>query len=176
MALIADHDDLALRYSPGLIGDLAGDQGDRVLQVDFATNQIIQAALKSATGSAKAVLRQSERYTEEQISGLGNSSSELYDEESYEFLKTIGCQIAFWCLYQRKPWNDNNESSRRQAEGDYKDALEKLRTGVHILNLDTASQAGLPKATGVTNDTKNIMWSQIPQGRYYIRRNPNTYS
>jgi len=176
MALIADHNDLALRYSPGLIGDLAGDQGDRVLQADFASNTIIQSALKSATGSAKAALRQADRYTEEQISGLGNASSELYDEESFEFLKTIVCQIAFWYLYQRKPWNDSNESSRRQAEGDYKDALEKLRTGVHILNFDTASKAGLPKATGITNDTKSTMWSQIPVGRFYIRRNPSTYS
>lgn len=176
MALIADQDDLVLRYSPGLIGDLAGDQGDRILQDDFATNANIQAALKAATGSAKAALRQADRYTEEQIAGLGEPTDSLYDEESWEYLKTIVCQIAFWFLYQRKPWNDQNESSRKQAEGDYKEALEKLRTGVHILNLDTAAQAGLPKATGVTNDTKNTMWSQIPVGRYYIRRNPNTYS
>ena len=176
MALIANENDLVLRYSPGLIGDLAGDQGDRILQSDFSSNSAIQAALKSATGSAKAALRQADRYTEEQISGLGDNTSEIYDEESYEYLKTIVCQIAFWYLYQRKPWNDSNEASRRQAEGDYKDALDKLRTGVHILNLDTAAKAGLPKATGVTDDTKTTMWSQIPVGRWYPRRNPSTYS
>ena len=169
MALLADENDLIARYSPDLIGDLLTDRpGNPILAADFATDLKLQSVLMSATGQAKAALRQAQRYSDEQLEAIMDPGSTLYDQESSEYLKTIVCQIAFWLLYQRKPWNDGNEAGRRQAEAGYKESLEWLRTGAHILNFDTAADAGVAGATRGTNSTS---WSRQPKGRFYPRNN-----
>ena len=96
---LASSADLASRYSPGLLGDLLADDGNRVL--DLAGSAKLTAILNSATGKVLASLMQSDRYTVDQIQSLGDSSSSSYNQQSYEYLVDIICRVAYWMLWQR---------------------------------------------------------------------------
>ena len=76
---LASSADLASRYSPGLLGDLLADDGNRVL--DLAGSAKLTAILNSATGKVLASLMQSDRYTVDQIQSLGDSSSSSYNQQ-----------------------------------------------------------------------------------------------
>lgn len=167
MASYADASDLVNRYSAGLLGDLCADDGRRVTESELATNDKILTALRTATGKVRASIMQADRYTADQIDGLGDPGSPYYNQESYEYLKDIVCRVAFWLLWQRKPWDDSSESGRRQAEADSKEALKMLREGSEIFVLGTAKEAGKPKSVGVTSTNATTMWSQTARGRFY---------
>lgn len=162
---LANATDLASRYSPGLIGDLLADDGNRVL--DLAGSAKLTAILNSATGKVLGSLMQSDRYTVDQINSLGDSTSSSYNQQSYEYLVDIICRVAYWMLWQRKPWDDSSDGSRRQAQAESDAALKMLRDGTEILLLGGAKEAGKPDNVGVKAVQQKTMWSQAGRGRWY---------
>ena len=174
MAAYATSSDLVARYNEQTIGGLASDQqGVRVPPANFATDPAIGAALKTASGKVKASIMQADRYTMDEIQGMSDPGSSLYDEESAEYLIDITCRVAFWLLWQRKPYSDGHENQRRQYETDSQTALDMLRKGIEIFNLGNARGAGLPEGVrsgdlpGSTGPP--MYWSGVPRGRFYPR-------
>lgn len=167
--------DMVIRYSPGLLGDLLADDGNRVLDLDG--NAKLTAILNTATGKVMASLVQSDRYTIDQLESLGDSTNVAYNKQSYEYLVDIICRVAYWLLWQRKPWDDSSEGSRRQAQAESDSILKMLRDGTEILVLGSSSEAGKPNNVGVKATQATTMWSQAGRGRWYpsnknIDRNP----
>lgn len=168
MANFATATDMTARYSPNLLGDLLGDGGERIPASAMASDSIMAAMLATATGRIKAAARAGQRYTEEQLSGLLDPSSAFYDAESAAYLTDLTCRVAFWLLFQRKPWADSHESARRQAEAEYNEAIEQFRTGTHILNI--GSDDSVADNIGVNATNKQYIYSETPRGRFFPRR------
>ena len=162
---LASASDLSSRYSPGLLGDLLADDGNRVL--DLAGSAKLTAIINSATGKVLASLMQSDRYTVDQIQSLGDTSSSSYNQQSYEYLVDIICRVAYWMLWQRKPWDDSSDGSRRQAQAESDAALKMLRDGTEILLLGGSKETGKPDNVGVKATQQKTMWSQAGRGRWY---------
>jgi|TARA_R100000152_G_C6724205_1_gene149713 hypothetical protein len=161
----ANASDMTVRYSPGLIGDLLADDGNRVLDLDG--NAKLTAILNTATGKVMASLVQSDRYTIEQLESLGDTSNTSYNKQSYEYLVDIICRVAWWLLWQRKPWDDSSEGARRQAQTESDTILKMLRDGTEILVLGSSTDAGKPNNLGVKAVQATTLWSQAGRGRWY---------
>lgn len=172
MANYATATDLINRYSPAVLGDLASDDGTRVAEGSLSANAKIQMALATATGKVKASILQGARYTPAQITAMTTSGDPAYDAESAAFLADITCRVAFWLLWQRKPWSDQHENQRKQAEADSESQLDRLRKGVEIFNIGGAVEAGVPSGTGMTAVQSQYSWAARARGRFY----PNNYN
>lgn len=167
MANYASVTDLINRYSPAVLGDLAGDSGSRILESNLDTNGKVLAALATATGKVKASILQGGRYTPAQITAMTTPGDPAYDAESSALLVDITCRVAFWLLWQRKPWSDQHENQRKQAENDSESQLDRLRKGVEIFNIGAAVESGLPQGTGMTAVQSMYSWAARARGRFY---------
>lgn len=172
MANYASATDLINRYSPAVLGDLASDDGVRVVEANLAANTKVQTALATATGKVKASILQGGRYTPDEIASMTNPSDLAYDAESSALLADITCRVAFWLLWQRKPWSDQHENQRKQAEADSESQLDRLRKGIEIFNIGKAVDSGLPQGTGMTAVQSQYSWAARARGRFY----PNNYN
>jgi phage gp36-like protein len=140
MASYATPADLRQRYDVRTLGDLASDDDHRVHEIDIDDNDNILTALADASGEIDAALLQGERYTKADLEALTG--------ESLSLLKRICCQLAYWYLWERRTWTDDDRYEMARDRG--RKALERLRRGEVVFDLDHAKDAGLPKGGGPT--------------------------
>ena len=165
MAAFATATDMIARYDSRTLGDLVADDGARVPEGALASDSKMTAALNSATGELKAALLQGERYTVTELESL--------TAESQAFLVDLTCRVAFWRLWSRKPYSQSFDGVRQVAKSEYTDALEMLRTGAHVFELDDQIQAGHPKVDTITRAEireHNLVVDIARNGRFYPRR------
>lgn len=151
------------RHDARTLGDLVADDGVRRTSTQLLTDANLQAALDDASGAIEASLLQGKRYSTVDLTALTGNSQ--------KYLIRLTCAIAFGLLYERRPayQSDARDDAMNRAE----EALEKLRRGEHIFNLDDAKDAGMPSITGPTTvelDRLNLMTTQA-RGKFYPRRN-----
>lgn len=154
------------RYDVRTLGDLVGDNGIRVDRAALATDANLQAALDDASGEIEAALLQGKRYTTAQLTALTGNSA--------KYLVRLTCTIAFGLLFGRRPWSDDDEegSGRRGAEKQARAALEMLRKGQTIFDVEEVKEAGLPAIETPTIQTilqSNLAVDQS-RGHFYPRR------
>jgi phage gp36-like protein len=148
MASYADSDDMVARYDENTLKQLVRDDG--VSEVMLSTNVKMTTALSTATGKVRASLLRGKRYTTDDLDGLTG--------ESLEFLKDIVCRIAFWVLWQRKPYTSAQDTMRQEAKEQADEFLNLLKTGQEIFEIDTHIAAGLPDASAVSATTVKTNW------------------
>lgn len=157
MAAYASAADLTARKDVRNLGDLASDDGVRVASGSLTGNAKITAALEDASGLIEAALLQGKRYSVADLTALtGNSAS---------YLKRLTCDIAFWMLWDRKPSHKPDDHGRVSAYEDYHKALEMLRKGQHIFDIDEVKEAGLPDIQTPTLQQYNNRNSIVSQAR-----------
>lgn len=138
MAAYATPAQLLQRYDARVVGDLVSDSGIKVNRQDLLDHPILLALLLDASGEIDAAVLQAKRYTSAQLSALtGNSLNHLI---------RITCTIAFGLLWERRPWSDEDDSGREEAQKRARKALEDLRKGVTIFDTEDAKDAGLPNS------------------------------
>jgi hypothetical protein len=163
MAAFAAPADLILRYDVRTLGDLCSDDGTRVTQANLATDQKVEMALDTATGQIMAAVLRGERYTAADLAALTS--------ESADYLKDLTCRIAFWLLWQRKPYTDDKQ--RMEAKESSDKALEMLRTGQHIFDIAATIEATKPDVETVTRVEVADEWGLFvdrARGRFYPSR------
>jgi phage gp36-like protein len=171
MAAYATPADLVARYDARTLGDLAADGGLRVSEASLLTDDNIQAALDDASGEIEAALLQGQRYTVADLAGLTGNSA--------KYLARITCQIAFGYLWGRRPWSEAWEDPRNEAMSRAKKALELLRTGENIFDVQAVKDAGVPESTGPTRVEIRNLNSIVDRcrlgrnGYYPVRVTPN---
>lgn len=136
MASYAEPSDLLTRYDARVIGDLVKDDGIRAGRDALLDHPVLLAALADASGEIDASVLQAKRYTAADLEALtGNSLAHL---------KRLTCTIAFGLLWERRPWSDSEENAREEAQKRARQALEMLRKGQTIFDVDDVKDAGLP--------------------------------
>lgn len=164
MAAYASAADLIARKDVRTLGDLASDSGVRVIEGSLSGNAKITAVLEDASGLIEAGLLQGERYSVADLAALtGNSQS---------YLKRLTCDIAFWLLWDRKPSYRPDDHSRASAFEECHKALELLRKGQHIFDVDAVKDAGLPDVQTPTlqqYQNRNLMVERL-RGPYFPGR------
>lgn len=163
MAALAISADMVKRYDARTLGDLCSDDGNQVSEQALVTNAKMTAALSTATGHFLAAVLRAERYTRNELEALTGDSK--------EYLKDLICQIAFWGLWRRKPYTDDQQRADAKAAAD--EALELMRTGAHVFDIDRQKDAGTPKVETVTRVEIENDWSLMvdqARGRFFPRR------
>lgn len=155
--------DLIARKDVNVLGDLVSDSGARVSSAGLASDTNMAAALDDASGLVDSALLQGKRYSTADLSALtGNSAA---------YLKRIVCDIAFWLLWDRKPAYGGVED-RAGAREQARQALDDLRTGKHIFDVEAVKEAGLPSVGGPTVVEINRLNLIVDRARprYYPQR------
>lgn len=163
MTAFATAADMVARYDVRTLGDLCGDDGHRIPEEDLAINVPMTKALQTATGKIKAAVLRAERYTTAELDALTG--------ESKQYLIELTCQIAFWCLWKRKPYKDDQQ--RKEIKQDADDALELLRKGDHVFDIDRQKDAGTPQVETVTRVEVQTEWGLAvdqARGRFFPAR------
>jgi phage gp36-like protein len=165
MAALATASDMIARYSAEQLGDLCGGVGQRVAEVDLASNSKMTAALSTATGYAKATLLRAEHYSEADLDALTG--------ESLDFLKDIVCRFAHWFLWRRKKYLGDKDPARQEAYEDFKEALQMLKDGAWVLNVTANKEAGRGQVDTATRVDIQSNWELMVdkmRGRALPRR------
>lgn len=138
MAAYATPAQMIDRYDVRTIGQLVSDSGIQVNHQDLLANAKVLAALVDASGEIEASVLQAKRYTTTDLAALtGNSANHLI---------RITCVIAFGFLWERRPYaDDDDENGRGKAEKRARNALEQLRKGQTIFDVEAVKEAGLPE-------------------------------
>lgn len=162
MASYATPADLRSRHDVRVIGDLASDDGRRVHANDIDTNANVLTALADASGAMDAALLQGKRYSKADMEALTG--------ESLSYRKRICCTIAYWYLFERRTWTDDERYETAKDRG--RKALELLRQGQHVFDIESTKEAGLPSITGPTrvqfrdqNLLRDVAWAVYPVRR-----------
>jgi hypothetical protein len=163
MAAFATTADMLLRYDARTLGDLCSDVGTRIPEALLVSDPKLVALLDTATGQIKAAVLRGDRYKTVDLESLTG--------ESREYLVDMTCRIAFWLLWQRKPYSD--DQNRMEAKKGADEALELLRTGAHVFDVDTAIEAGKPYVETVTRTEIANNWNLVAdrcRGRFFPAR------
>jgi len=163
MAAFATSADMLARYDARSLGDLCSDNGEPVTAAQLAANSKMTTALADATGQMLAACLRGGRYTAADLAGL--------TDESLSYRNRICCVLAFWNLWDRKPYT--SDEARKAAKEEAKEMLEMLRTGEQIFDVAATIAASIPDVDTVTNveiATWNLLPDQCRHGRYYPRR------
>jgi phage gp36-like protein len=164
MAAYATPAQLLQRYDARVIGDLVGDSGVRVARQELLDNAVLLACLADASGEIEASVLQAKRYTTADLAALtGNSLN---------YLVRITCTIAFGLLWERKPWSDDDDTGREEAQKRSRAALESLRKGKTIFDVEDVKEAGLPaiETPTIQRILSNNLAVDQARGRYYPNR------
>lgn len=157
---------LLQRYDARTVGDLASDTGIRIDPASLLSDANVQAALDDASGEIEAALLQGKRYSVADLAGLtGNTQKHLI---------RITCQIAFWMLWERRPYVE--DQTRDDAESKAKKSLERLRRGEAVFDIEGPKDAGLPSVHEPTVSSYNRLSMIVDEGRrgyYPARRLPS---
>lgn len=160
MAAFATNTELLQYFDARVVGDLVGDSGVRVSSGSLATDPNVTAALTAASGQISAAVMQGQRYSAADLAGLtGNSQG---------YLKYLTCVIAFAILWERRPWCEDREKANEKAN----EALEMLRTGKHVFDIEAKKDAGLPTIDGPSRvELKNLnLIVDRARGHFYPAR------
>ena len=150
------------RYDARTLGDIVSDTGVRVTSANLLTDANLQAALDDASGEIESALYQARRYSASDLAALTGNSLKL--------LVRLTCQIAFGHLWERRPWSDDEQRERAIERADK--ALERLRKGEHVFDLDAQKDAGLPETAQPTVSSIQSLSMTVDESRrgYYPRR------
>lgn len=129
----ATQQDLIDRYDARTLGDLVKDDNSRETVTDLASNAVLEAMLSEASGKINTAILQGGRYTVEDLNSLTGDDA--------QFLTGLCCRIAFWFLWQRRPYSNREDSRRSEFENQYKESLQLLRSGTEILNIEKVQDA-----------------------------------
>lgn len=151
MTAFATPADMLVRYDVRTLGDLCSDGRGRIQEAELASNSILTALLNEATGQVKAAVLRGDRYKVEDLDALTG--------ESKAYLSGLTCRIAFWLLWQRKPYTD--EQQRLEAKKGSDESLELLQNGSHVFEIDTAIDAGVPYVETVTRTDISNNWALV---------------
>lgn len=132
--------DLLKRFDARTVGDLAGDEGKRIVPSALLTDPNVLAVLDDASGEIESALLQGERYTAANLTALTGNSQ--------QYLVRLCCEIAFGLLWRRRPWADDQQ--RQEAIKRADEHLERLRKGERVFDVVAILDAGLPDVTGAT--------------------------
>lgn len=160
MAAYATPTDLLARKDARTLGDLVTDVSERVSPEDLLTDTKLQAALDDASGEIDAALLQGKRYSVADLTALNGNSQ--------KYLIRLTCDIAWGLLCERRSYGVDDE--RRQAAfKSRREALERLRKGEHVFDLEAVKEAGLPSITGPTRIERTALnlISNRARGRFY---------
>lgn len=157
------------RYDARVVGDLVSDNGVQVKKPDLLTNTNLQAALDDASGEIDASVLQANRYTTAQLTALtGNSAKHLV---------RLCCAIAIGLLWERRQVSDDEDEAQREtAQKRARQALDALRKGQTIFDVEVAKDAGLPHSTEPTIQKIESLNLTVDAARghfYPHRRRPN---
>lgn len=158
--------DLLKRFDARTVGDLAADDGKRVVPSALLTDPNVSAVLDDASGEIEAALLQGERYSATDLANLTGNSQ--------QYLKRICCEIAFGLLWRRRPWADDQQRLDAIKRAD--EHLERLRKGERVFDVVAVKDAGLPDVTGVTiADLENLNLLRDRTFHYYPARAPRAF-
>lgn len=169
MTAFATPADMIARYDVHTLGDICTDDEDPVTPEKLKTNVKMLTALNSATGRIKAAALRAARYTVADLEGLTG--------ESKEYLKTLTCRVAFWELWQRKPYADDQQ--RKDVKTLCDEAIEQIRSGDECFEVAAVIAAGHPTIETVSRVEIQQDWSLAvdqarprfyPQRRSYRQR------
>jgi phage gp36-like protein len=163
MTAFSTSDDMVARFDARTLGDICADNDVQVTQAGLVTNTKMLAALNTATGRLLATALRAKRYSRVDLNSLTG--------ESLDYLKDLTCRIAFWILWQRKPYSEDQQ--RKEAKQAYDDALEELGSGHEIFDVDAVKDAGIPKVETVTRTEIETDWNLFvdeARGRFYPQR------
>lgn len=163
MTAFATAADMVNHYDVNTLGDLCSDDGTPVAEGGLAANAKMVAALNSATGRIQAAALRAGRYTVQDLEGLTG--------ESAAYLATLTCRLAFWHLWQRKPYTEDQQ--RQEAKANADEALEAIRTGDDCFNVQAAIDAGHPTVSTVSRVDIERDWDLLVdqmRGRHLPRR------
>lgn len=166
MAAFATPADLAKRYDARTIGDILSDSGQHVSGQELHDNAYLKTILLQATGKMKAHLLRAERYTSEELDGIVAAGG-----DAAEYLIGICCDLAFWMVWQRRPYTDDQQ--RLQGQQIIKDTLNELRLGDIVFDNARQQDAGTPKTdTTAVIDIVNEwdLWVDHARPRYFPAR------
>lgn len=135
MAAFAASTDMVNRYDVRTLGQLCGD-GATIGEGALASDDKMTAALESATGQIIAAVLVGERYSRADLDGLS--------DESADYLVDLTCRVAFWKLWDRKPYTGREDPNRTAAKKEALEALDMLRKGLHVFDVDGVKEAGRP--------------------------------
>lgn len=157
--------ELLARYDARVIGDLVGDVNERVDAADLPTDENLLAALDDASGEIEAAVLQGKRYTTADLAALAGNTR--------FFLVRICCQIAIARLWERRLTLDASEQiAAEQAFEQARKALDRLKRGEEIFDIQAVKDAGVPslvKPTATTIRTRNLLVDEL-RGTYYPTR------
>lgn len=139
MASLAAASDMLDRYDEHIIGALLSRTTDPVTYGEWSGNSRFTAAMATATGEVMSALAKASRYSRTDI------TSRLTDE-SKALVVDMVCRIAFYRLWQVKPWSDAHDTLRSELRQEYEQMMDALNNGHIILELEAAKDAGLPDA------------------------------
>ena len=162
MASYATPAQMKERFDVRILGDLVTDTDTRVSAANLLTDTNLQAALDDASGEIEAALLQGKRYTTADLEGLSGNSA--------KYLARLTCEIAFGLLWERRPWYERD--GREAAIERSKKALDLLRKGEHVFDVDGVKEAGVPSVEGpsrVELKNQNLLRTRL-EGRYFPAR------
>lgn len=145
MATYATIADLVARYDIETVGQLATDDGVRLLRDEILVHPTIETALEDACGDVDVNLRVGNRYTPAQLTSL--------DAHCTAHLKKIVCTIAMAQLFDRRPglYIEQADATRKRAY----EYLDRLAQGVNVFGLsddtDPHVAASMPSLSGPTS-------------------------
>jgi len=163
MAAFATPADMMNRYDVRTLGDICGDEDVPISRDKLPTNPKLTTALASASGRILAAALRAGRYTETDLQNLTG--------ESKAYLADLTCRYAFWLLWQRKPYAD--EQQRKEIKEAANEALEEIRNGDECFNVAAVIEAGHPTVETVTRMEIERDWDLVvdqARGRHYPRR------
>lgn len=140
MASYATPADLVARYDVRVIGHLCNDENKTIHPTQIEANANVLTALADASGEIDAALLQGRRYSKADLDALTG--------ESLSYLKRICCQVAYWFLFERRSWVEDERYEVAKERG--RKAIERLRRGEHVFDVEETKDAGLPQITGPT--------------------------
>ena len=163
MAAFATPQNMLDTFDARTLGDLCSDDAHRVSEAALLTDPKMLRALNFATGRIMGACLRAKRYSRDDLEGLTGESEAL--------LIDMTCRVALWWLWQRKPYTDDQQ--RQQAKVNSDEALEQMRMGDHVFDVEDAKEAGLPSAETVTRVEIERDWSLFvdeARGNFYPRR------
>lgn len=163
MTAFATAADMLNRYDVSTLGDICSDDGEPVSLAKLPTNPKLLTAINTATGRIKAAALRAARYSVEDLEDLTG--------ESRDYLADLTCRIAFWYLWQRKPYADDQQRHEIKAQAD--EALELIRSGDECFEVAAVIEAGHPTIETVSAITIQNDWDLFvddARGNYFPRR------
>lgn len=153
------------RYDARVVGDCVSDNGIQVKRPELLTNANLQAALDDASGEIDASVLQAKRYTTTQLGALtGNSAKHLV---------RLTCAIAMGLLWERRQVSDDEDDTAKEtAQKRARQALESLRKGQTIFDVEEIKEAGLPQShtPSIQRIQQQNMAVDQARGHFYPRR------